>query len=132
MTDAKALIAEARKHAVTTGPNMGICAADGVHDTPLGRVLRDECDLVQLLADALEQSRPRVVETVEELEALPLGSIALDSEGELGRLVLKEKPRVSWDIGYNLWNIGAGTLHRNESAFVLPVTVLYTPEEATK
>ncbi len=121
MTDIEALIVEARVHRVTTGPNMGICAADGVLDSPIGRVLRDECDLVQHLAPALEQSRPRVVETVEELDALPVLSVIREAHGYTLERLSDGWFRAGVPGGYPLGN-----------KTMLPATVLYTPEEATR
>lgn len=63
------LLAEANEHRFTVGPDMGVCAADGVLDIPLGEVLRAEADLVQRLAAALRAVPP--VETNADTEKLP-------------------------------------------------------------
>ncbi|MBM4720297.1 hypothetical protein GS449_18445 [Rhodococcus hoagii] len=77
------------------------------------------------LADAIlaaGYSRPRVVETVEELQALPRGAVIRCPDGEIGLvMVTREKRHV---VGY------PGHLPTDElSAVDLPATVLHLPEE---
>ncbi|ORJ99853.1 hypothetical protein [Prescottella equi] len=63
-------------------------------------------------------SRPRVVETIEELESLPAGSVILD-----GDTVPYERVGSEW-IGCD-----AGDVYRDGGLLRLPATVVHLPEE---
>lgn len=68
-------------------------------------------------------SRPRVVETIEERDALPVGTVLRYPDGEIGMvMVTTAKER---RVGY------PGTLPTDSLDRIdLPATVLYMPEEA--
>ncbi|MBM4592356.1 hypothetical protein [Prescottella equi] len=73
------------------------------------------------LADAVlaaGYSRPRVVETIEGLDALPTGSVVLD-----GDTVPYERVGSEW-IGCD-----AGDVYRDGRLLRLPATVVHLPEE---
>ena len=85
----------------------------------------EDVNLADHIAEAVRAagySRPRVVETVEELQALPRGAVIRCPDGEIGLvMVTREKRHV---VGY------PGHLPTDElSAVDLPATVLYLPEE---
>ena len=71
------------------------------------------------------------VTAVEELENLPVGSVVLDSEDSLSRLVVKESRPWAPDDIYNLWDGGGGVLYRDEMAVVLPARILFVPVVST-
>ena len=65
---------------------------------------------------------PCVIETVEELDALPVGSVVRTSEGRVAEVVRKDRSRGWWiETGEKifLWAVDLGDF---------PATVLYTPE----
>lgn len=70
-------------------------------------------------------SRPRVVETIEELEVLPEGAVVLTEQGGIYEAELSGIPPTSartwWATG---WQYPA-----SPSDLALPATVLYLPEE---
>lgn len=131
--DVAALLAEANENRFTVGPDMGICAADGVHGTPLGEVLRAQADLVQRLATALravdypsvvappvttETTSADMVTTVEELDALGDRAVVLDAQGDM------------WQRRDKFWYSIVSRLHG--STYLLrwaPFRVLYRPED---
>jgi hypothetical protein len=69
--------------------------------------------------EALEASKPRTIETVEELDALPAGSVILDPIG----LSLQKIAFTGWNSSNGAKEIGADMLERE----ALPATVLYEP-----
>lgn len=71
----------------------------------------------------LKASRPRVVETVEELDALPVHAVIRDRHG---RIHERWDPAVEGDHGW----VRSGWAFNDVAAIPLvPATVLYLPEE---
>ena len=127
--DIAALIEEALMHQFTVGPNMGICAADGVEGEPLYGILREEAGLVQRLADALESATRKdslTVRTVAELDALPVGSVILN-RGLAWQLTPKRE-RMTCGGWLCADRVYPGVYNSEYAASVLlPATVLWTP-----
>lgn len=82
-----------------------------------------EPSIVHQCCEDAQKYRPRVVESVEELESLPRGSVIRCPDGEIGLvMVTRDKRHV---VGY------PGHLPTDELSDVdLPATVLHTPNEA--
>ena len=77
-------------------------------------------DLVRGLLAEVERLTPREITTVEELDALPEGSLVLDSAS----------PPCPWELSDDAWWApGDGASHPT-LAITLPGRVLWTPEEA--
>lgn len=76
---------------------------------------------------ALEASKPRVITTPEELDALPVGSVVLRN----GRAFQRFAPRPAPFDEYPLWRCGDGGFVRSskDGSTILPATVVH---EATK
>jgi hypothetical protein len=70
----------------------------------------------------LDALKPRAVSTVEELEALPVGSVVLDVTGLAGQTIERENDRFIRRVNGNVQQI------RHSQPF-LPARVLFTPEE---
>jgi hypothetical protein len=77
------------------------------------------------LADTLlaaGYSKPRTITTVDELDALPVGTIILEVDGSASRAAKRHN-------GRNWWADGPDAL--SASALIpLPATVIYAPEES--
>lgn len=76
------------------------------------------------LADAILAAgwrKPRVVETVEELSALPNGALIRDANGEVA------EHRIG--AGWEYWVLLASEEAYTSSMFRFPPTVIWTPEE---
>jgi len=117
MADVEALITENRQLAIHLRDY-----EPGEWDTELEKGWDEAADLLDRNADALEQSRPRVVETVEQLEVLPDDSVIRDVMNDVG--VIHHG---------NVWYPETNPIELSKVAkHYLPATVLYTPEEATK
>ena len=69
---------------------------------------------------AKDYRKPRIVTTVEELDALPVGSVVMDADAYVGR---KER-----DTGGAEWSVSLHKYSKESRAFTLPATVLHTPE----
>ena len=82
------------------------------------------------LADAILAAgyvKPRVITTLEDLDALPIGAVCLDSEEQMIRIVRKEPYSMSYSpVPENFWDMGGGMLHRDDMVD-LPLTVLWEP-----
>lgn len=75
-------------------------------------------DAYSRLFDAAEATRPRVVETVDQLEALPMGTIVRGGDGCAHERFSKNGDPSTWFV--------AGLSDANRPPF--PATVLFTPE----
>lgn len=93
--------------------------------------VRDERDVALAEIDALTAERdaalaeverltPREITTVEDLDALPEGSIVLDSDG----------PPCPWELSDDAWWAPGDGQPHHATALALPARVLWTPEEA--
>lgn len=85
----------------------------------------EDWDMLAETADALlaaGYTRPRVVTTVEELDALPVGSVALDLDRDIAR-----KFRGGWRMVVSE-GFGDPWLSDGIEDIALPATVLYSPE----
>lgn len=71
-------------------------------------------------------SRPRVVETVEELDALPVGSVVLDKAGDVGKLICDYSNDPAGEL---LWELAGYGATFGASDVDLPATVIHLPEE---
>ena len=90
-------------------------------------VLWDEADqermhYAEVIADGLLAAgyrKPRTITTVEELDALPVGSVVMDADAYVGR---KER-----DTGGSEWGVSLHKYSKESRAFTLPATVLWEP-----
>jgi hypothetical protein len=75
-----------------------------------------------------ELTKPRLISKVEELEALPTGSLIRCPDGEIGMIMTSARDRARRVVGY------PNTVPVDELADVIrntcgdPLTVIYTPE----
>lgn len=106
----------------------GSVRAVSEHQGRIAQILRESLrdvgrhlgrDVEQKLARDLHAALHPVVETVEQLDALPVRSLVRDDHGEVF-----ERLRSGWDC---LHEDGAGGLLKS-TAIRLPARVLYTPE----
>lgn len=72
-------------------------------------------------ADAVDPCKPRTITTVEELDALPEGSVVLDRNG---LSLHKMGPLGMWNASNHTWDVQRDELE----ADAFPATVLYAPE----
>jgi len=110
VNDNKELIAEARAAA----PRSNLDIALGFN-------------LLANLADALEAAQPRTVTTVEELDALPDGSVIRTVGNEIWAVYVKDS-EAGWDD--RVWLRVAAEIPFQRTIDHLPALILYTPPTA--
>jgi len=96
-------------------------AAARNNESVSGTVVRELVARIERDASALKASKPRTITTVEELNALPNGSIILEVDGN--------PLRANREGGRNWWLDGPDAMS-GSPLIPLPVTVLHEPKSA--
>lgn len=81
------------------------------------------CDALDAAHTQLETRKPRTITTMEELDALPVGSVIRADSGE----VFEKQTDGPYCDGPHDWQSFEGTFWNGET-FVFPATVLHEPE----
>lgn len=93
-----------------------------------GARYREQARVALAAADAVDPRKPRTITTVEELDALSVGSVIRADNGE----VFEKQADGPYCDGPHDWQSFEGTFWNGET-FVFPITVLHEPEaEATR
>lgn len=85
----------------------------------------EDSQVIGELAHELEKAQPRIIETYEELDALPEGSVVLDRDG---LSLHKQNTLGIWNASNCTWDVQREEIEGD----AFPATVLHEPKEETK
>lgn len=114
----EALIAEARSYETAY-----LVQAHGDVNSPFW----SQADVFRRLAAALESVSPRLVTSVEELNALPVKTVLMDDRGWVVKRGIIMESDDDDDVGQTAWWITGSAIDFPMAAIALPVIVLWSP-----